>query len=141
MVVGQHRMWVRAMVWMALLRARSPPRLSRCRTVWPLLARQWAGVRQRGERGIVSAPSDMGERDDGLGGGDRADAAAIGQSGSHLVGDGLQLGPVVGQRVPPGPHGQGQASDLAVPHRLLAAGKRRLEDAGVKGRRRPDLLE
>ena len=26
------------------------------------------------------------------------------------------------QRVPPGPHGQGQASGLAVPHRLLPAG-------------------
>ena len=39
MVAGQHRMRVMAMVWMALLRARSPPRLSRCRTVLPLLAR------------------------------------------------------------------------------------------------------
>jgi hypothetical protein len=35
---GQHRMRVMAMVWIALFRARSPPRLSRCRTVLPLLA-------------------------------------------------------------------------------------------------------
>jgi hypothetical protein len=31
-------MRVMAMVWIALFRARSPPRLSRCRTVLPLLA-------------------------------------------------------------------------------------------------------
>jgi hypothetical protein len=31
-------MRVMAMVWMARFRARSPPRLSRCRTVLPLLA-------------------------------------------------------------------------------------------------------
>jgi hypothetical protein len=37
LVVGQHRMRVTAMVWIALFRARSPPRLSRCRTVLPLL--------------------------------------------------------------------------------------------------------
>ena len=35
---GEHRMRVMAMVWIALFKARSPPRLSRCRTVLPLLA-------------------------------------------------------------------------------------------------------
>jgi hypothetical protein len=84
--------------------------------------RQWTGARQRGERGVASAPSGVGERHDGLSCGDRADAAALGQPGSHLVDDGLQLGPVGPQRVTPCPHGKSQASDLAVPHRLFAAG-------------------
>ena len=35
---AQLRMRVSAMAWMARFRARSPPRLSRCRIVWPLLA-------------------------------------------------------------------------------------------------------
>ena len=66
----------------------------------------------------------MGERHDGLSGGDSADAAALGQSGSYLIHDGLQLGPVGRQRVSPRSYGEGQTSDLAVPHRLLAAGLR-----------------
>jgi hypothetical protein len=35
---GQLRIQTSAMAWMARFRARSPPRLSRCRTVMPLLA-------------------------------------------------------------------------------------------------------
>jgi len=54
--------------------------------------------------------------------GDRADAAALGQPESDLVNDGLQLSPVGRQRLTPRPQGQSEASDLAVPHRLLAAG-------------------
>src|SRR5438034_11519285 len=37
-VLGQPRIRVSAMVWMARFKALSPPRLSRCRTVLPLLA-------------------------------------------------------------------------------------------------------
>ena len=37
-MVGQQRVRVAAMVWIARLSARSPPRLSRWRTVRPLLA-------------------------------------------------------------------------------------------------------
>jgi hypothetical protein len=37
-VRGQLRIRVTAMAWMARLSARPPPRLSRCRMVWPLLA-------------------------------------------------------------------------------------------------------
>ena len=36
--MGQLRILTMAMVWIALLNALSPPRLSRWRTVWPLLA-------------------------------------------------------------------------------------------------------
>jgi hypothetical protein len=55
---------------------------------------QWTGARQRGEGGVASAPSGVGERHDGLSCGYRADAAALGQPGSDLVNDGLQLSPV-----------------------------------------------
>ena len=46
LVVGQSRILTVAMVWMARLRARSPPRLRRWRTVCPLLA----GIGQVPER-------------------------------------------------------------------------------------------
>src|SRR4051812_42773913 len=48
---------------------------------------QRAGAGQRGERGVVAASTGVGEADDGLGGGDRADAAALGEPGSEIVGD------------------------------------------------------
>lgn len=54
---------------------------------------QWAGPRQRGERGVAAAAPGVGERHDRLGRGDRAETATAGQPGSDLVHDGLQLGP------------------------------------------------
>jgi hypothetical protein len=75
------------------VQARSPPRVSRCRTVlpcWPAMG--WS--RQCAKRGVTSAPSGVGERHDDLSCRDRADAAALGQPGSHLIHDGLQLSPV-----------------------------------------------
>jgi len=51
------------MVWMARLRARSPPRLSRCRMVWPLLAGM--GLAAEGDEcGLVVAAAGVGEADD-----------------------------------------------------------------------------
>ena len=47
------RVW--AMMWMALLSALSPFRLSRWRVVWPLEAFEWAGSGEFGEGGIVAA--------------------------------------------------------------------------------------
>lgn len=86
-------MRVMAMVWIALFRARSQPRLSRCRTVlpcWPAMGWGPTARRRRRRFGTVQG----GRKTRWLELGDRADAAALGQPGSDLVNDGLQLSPV-----------------------------------------------
>src|SRR4051794_11317428 len=83
---------------------------------------QRAGAGQRGERGVVAASTGVGEADDGLGGGDRADAAALGEPGSEIVGDRLELGSVGPQGASGLAQGDGEAADLGVPYGLLAAG-------------------
>ena len=123
------------MVCKARLRARSPPRLSRCRTVRPLLASSGLVPGQGGERGVVAAPAGVGEADDHLGGADRADPAPVGQPGGQVVDDGLQLGPVGLQRAAAVAHGHGKTADLAVAHGLGAAGVVGQAAAGQRGQR------
>jgi hypothetical protein len=83
---------------------------------------QRAGAGQGGERGIVSAASGMGETHDRLGGGDRPEAPAVGQSRGEIVHDGLQLCPIGLERSTGVAHGQGETTDLSVAHGLLTAG-------------------
>src|SRR5207244_8320027 len=53
-----------------------------------------AGPGQPGEGGLVAAAPGVGERHDGLGGADRADAGTAGQPRGKLVHDGGELGAV-----------------------------------------------
>jgi hypothetical protein len=64
----------------------------------------------------------VGEGHDGLRGADRADAAAVGQPGSQLVDDGLELGAVCRQRVGGLAQGEGEAADLGVADGLRTVG-------------------
>jgi len=57
-----------------------------------------------------------------LRGADRADAAAVGQPGSQLVDDGLELGAVCRQRAGGLVQGEGEAADLGVADGLGAVG-------------------
>jgi hypothetical protein len=86
--------------------------------------RKWAGPGQGGERGLAADSAGVGEADDHLGGGDRADAVAGGQAGGQFVDDGVELGPVGGECVAGLAHGQGQAADLVVAHGVGAGGVR-----------------
>jgi hypothetical protein len=83
---------------------------------------QGAGAGEGGERCVVAASTGVGERHDGLGGADRADATTFDQSGGDVVDDGLQLG-AVGLELA-GCRGQGErgAADLGVSYGPLAAG-------------------
>src|SRR3954449_6680661 len=83
--------------------------------------RQRAGAAQGGERRVVAAAAGVGERRDGLGGADRADAATLDQSGGEVVDDGVQLGAVGLERAGGFAQGEGEAADLGVPYGLLAA--------------------
>jgi hypothetical protein len=87
-------MRVTAMVWIALFRGPVAAAVEPMPNRLAAAGLQWTGSGQRGECGVASAPSRVGERHDGLSCGDRADAAALGQPGSDLVHDGLQLSPV-----------------------------------------------
>ena len=109
-------------MWIALFRARSPPRLSRCRTVWPLLAGSGLVPDRAANAASFRQRPGVGERHDHLRRGDGADAAAFGQPGRHLFHDGLQLSPVGPQRPACRPDGTSQVSNFAVPGGLFAAG-------------------
>lgn len=78
-------MRVKAMECRARLSCRSPPRLSRCRLVWPLLAGIGLAPGEFGEGGVGADPAGVGEADQRLGGADRADAGALGQAGGEFV--------------------------------------------------------
>ena len=95
--------------------------------------RQRAGAGQGGERGVVAAAAGVGERHDGLGGADRADAAALDQPGNEVVDDGLQLGAVGLERAGGFAQGEGEAADLGVPDGLLAGGVARWPAPGQAG--------
>jgi hypothetical protein len=82
------------MVWIARFRARSPPRLSRCRMVLPLLACNGLVPDSAAKAASLRHRPGWEKRHDGLSCGDRADGALLGQPGSGLVNDDLQLGPV-----------------------------------------------
>src|SRR3954468_4541398 len=105
------------MVWIALFRARSPPRLSRCR-VAPAAGFDRAGPAERGERRLAAAPPRMRERHDHLGGADRPDAVVISQPRGEVVDDGLQLGPVVLELAALVAQGDRPNPDLRLAHRL-----------------------
>ncbi len=110
------------MVCSALLSARSPPRLSRCRTVRPLLASSGLVPDSAANAASLRHPADVGKADNDLGGGDRADPAPLCQPGRHVLDDGLQLSPVVLQRASAIAYGQRESADLTVSHRLLTSG-------------------
>jgi hypothetical protein len=55
---------------------------------------QRTGPGECGERGVAATPAGIGEADDGLRGGDGADAPAVGQAWGDLVDDRLELRPV-----------------------------------------------
>ena len=75
----------------------------------------------------------MGERDDGLGGADRADATTLGHAGDDVVDDGLQLDTVGLERAGGPAEGEGEAADLGVPDGLLPAGIARWPASGQAG--------
>src|SRR5690242_18576074 len=113
------------MTCIARFSARSPPRLSRCRTVWPLLAGIGPvppSAAQRGERGLIAAPAGMGEAHDGLRGADRPDPVAADKAGGDVLDDGQQLGMVVLALVPGLAERDREAADLGMADGVLAAG-------------------
>ncbi len=75
------------------------------------------------------------ESHDGLGGGDRPDAGAVGEAGGDVVHDGLQLRSVGLECAAGVVDGQGQAADLGVADGLFAAGIARQATAGQAGER------
>src|SRR5690348_15009361 len=102
------------MAWMARFSARSPPQLSRCRMVRPLLA----GIglvppREANAASLRHRPGQV-EADDGLGGADRPDAVAAGEAGGDVVDDGQQLGAVAVELVPGLADRQPETADLGV---------------------------
>src|SRR5689334_11934729 len=100
------------MAWIARFSARSPPRLSRCRTVWPLLAGERAGAAQRG-------------------------VCRAGQAGSDVIDDVQQLYPVVLELAPGLAEGERQAADLGLADGLLATGLSGQIPADERGQARP----
>ena len=122
---GQLRMRQTAMAWVARLRARSPPRLSRWRTVRPLLAGIGLVPPRAANAGFAAAAAGVGEAHDGLRGVDRPDAKPAGEPGGDVADDGQQLGVVVFQQVPGLAERERQASDLCLPDGLFAAGASR----------------
>jgi hypothetical protein len=50
-----------------------------------------ADAGEPGEGGVVAAAAGVGERDDGLSGGDRADAGPAGEVGGQVADDGVPL--------------------------------------------------
>lgn len=121
------------MTWMALFSARSPPRLSRWRVVWPLEAWNRAGAGELGEGGVAAAASGVGKRHDGLGGADRGRFRVVEQSGNQVADDGGELSAVGGQRSGGVAQGQGQSADLALADGLLSAGVGRQAAASQAG--------
>jgi hypothetical protein len=102
----------------------------------PAAGRQRAGAGQRGECGLVAAPSGVGEAHDGLGGADRSDAGPVGQAWGEIVDDGLQLSAVGPEDAPGFAHGQGDPSDLGLRttcSRLASRGPRRRASPGEDG--------
>ena len=131
--MGQSRILTVAMVWMARLRARSPPRLRRWRTVRPLLA----GIGQvpAREANAASLRHRPGWENDTM-----AWAAVTGpmpgrsgEAGGDVVHDGLQLGAVVFECAAGVVDGQGEAADLGVADGLFAAGVAGEAAAGEAG--------
>jgi hypothetical protein len=62
--------------------------------------RDGAGAAEGGERGLAAAAAGVGEAHDGLGGADRPDAVAAGETGGDVIDDGQQLGAVVLELAP-----------------------------------------
>jgi hypothetical protein len=120
-VRGWLRIRVLAMVWMARLRARSPPWLSRWRMVCPLEASIGGGRGECGEGGIGAAAPGVGERDESLGGADGADSGPGGQLGDQVVDDRGQLGAVGLERAGCLAQCQGEPADLSMAEGLLSA--------------------
>lgn len=116
------------MVCTARLRARSPPRLSRCRTVRPLLAGSGL-IPASAAKAASCGRAGVGVADDRLGGDDRAQSAAVGEAGGDRVGQLVALAPVGRQR--PG----GLAQRHAEPANLVVADG--LLDGGVGGNPAP----
>jgi hypothetical protein len=75
----------------------------------------------------------MREAHDRLGSTDRADAASVSQTRSKIIDDGLQLSAISHERAPGVAHGQGDPSDLGLPHGVLAAGIAWASAAGQAG--------
>jgi hypothetical protein len=121
-VVGQLRIRVVAMVWIARFSARSPPRLRRCRTVRPLLACRGLVPARAAKAASFRHRRRVGEADDHLGGAEWSDAALVGQAGSQIVHNGLQLRAVGLERAGGLAQREGESPDLSVAHGLFAAG-------------------
>ena len=121
------------MAWIARFRTRSPPWLSRYRTVWPLLA--GSGLLPPSAAYAASLRHRPGweKLTVGLRGADRADAEAAGQPGSDVIDDGQQLDPVVLELAPGLAEGERQAADLGLADGLLAAGLSGQVPAGERG--------
>jgi hypothetical protein len=111
-------------MWIALFRAPVAAAVEPMPDRLATAGRQRAGAGQGGERGVASASPGVGERHDHLRCRDGANAAALGQPRRHLLHDGLQLSPVARQRPASRLDGTSQASNLAVPDGLFAAGLR-----------------
>jgi hypothetical protein len=109
-------------VWIARFSARSPPRLRRWRTVWPLLASRGLVAARAAKAASFRHRRRVGEADDHLGGTDRSDAGLVGQADSQFVDNGLQLGAVGLQRAGGLAQREGEAADLGLAHGLVAAG-------------------
>jgi hypothetical protein len=92
-----------------------------------------AGAGEGGERGVVAATAGVGERRDGLGGGDGSDAGALGETGCEVLDNGLQLDAVVFECASGVVDDQGEAADLGVADGLFAAGVAGEATAGQAG--------
>src|SRR5215218_7665397 len=110
------------MVCSARFRARSPPRLSRCRTVRPLLA--GSGLAPPRAANAASLRQRPGWENDTMAWAalTGADAATLDQPGDEVVDNGLQLGAVGLERAGGLAQGEGEAADLGMPHGLLPDG-------------------
>src|SRR5215470_2452346 len=118
------------MTWMALLSARSPPRLRRWRVVWPLDASMGlvpasrakaASLRQRPgwENNTMACAALTGPM-----------PGCLVSSGGQVVDDLGELGLVRCQRPGGVRQRQGEAADLALAHRLVPGGVTGLAAAG-----------
>jgi len=81
-----------------------------------------ARAAQGGERGLAAAAARVGEAHDGLGGADRADAVAAGETGGKVVDDGLHLCAVVLELLPGLAYRECETADLGLADGLRAAG-------------------
>jgi len=86
-----------------------------------------AGAGEGGERGVVAAAAGVGERHDGLGGGDGSDAGALGEAGCEVVDDGLRARLSLSAR---------RASWMARARRRISAWRMACSRLASRGRRR-----